>query len=137
MNWNDERAAFETRLTDNFTDAQIEYPGVPISQPASSWVRMSLLPSLTDRISLGPGGTARVTGVLVLSIFTPANQGTLASRQLADTLGAIFNEAVFELDGSGLIRCFVPRYNDVGQTPEGTFYQANLVVDYQRDVVLP
>lgn len=137
MNWDDERAAFETRVKDNFTTVPVQYPGVSLKHPATTpWVRMQLIPRHAHRITLGPNATHRETGTLLFQIFSPANSGTAASRQVADELSALFHEAIFSYGDSGRIRCMTPELQTRGPTPDDIWYQINLLVDYERDVVV-
>lgn len=137
MNWDDERAAFELRVSQNFNTVPVQYPGVPLTPPASgSWVRMVLLPGDVKRISLGDNAIFRERGVLAFMIFVPVKDGTRAALELAQELSDIFHEAHFQHNDSGWIRCRVPAVHHVGPSSEGTWYQVNLLTDYERDVVL-
>lgn len=136
MNWSDHRAAFERRLSTNYTATPVQYPGVPYAPGATSWIKMSLLPGAAQRKTLGPNAMFRETGLLLIMIFTPVGQGSDAARDIADLLFPIFREATFSYATSGVIRCRVPRLDDVGVTPDGTWYQANFTVDYERDLTL-
>lgn len=97
---------------------------------------MSLLPAESKRISLGTNGVFREKGLLLIMIFTPPNAGSDAARDIADLLFPIFREATFSYASSGVIRCFVPRLDDVGLVEDGTWYQANFTVEYERDLSL-
>lgn len=135
MNWAAERAAFENRVSSNFTVVPVQYPGVPFSPPAAGgWVKMRLLPSDSKRITLGPNAIFREHGILLFMILTPANEGTHSGRVIADQLSPIFHEAIFSLNNSGMIRCQVPILEDRGLTSDGNWYQHNLSFRYHRDV---
>lgn len=137
MNWQDERAAFETRVKDNFSTCPVQFPGVPLTPPNNGvWAKMQLLPSTSQRITLGPDGLFREYGVLLFQLFGPQNAGTADLRDVADELTTLFREARFSYNNSGLIRCYVPALHDRGATPDGNWYQLNLYTNYQRDVTL-
>ena len=137
MNWADERAAIEQQLTNGFTDAPIQYPGVPYSpQPDTAWVRLKIVPTTSHRITLGPNGETRVLGTIAFQIFAPVNQGSQAARALADTLSSLFIEAQFSSGSSGVITCWQPELHDFGPTADGGWYQVNLMIPYFRDVVV-
>lgn len=137
MNWADERVAFELRVQTNFNTVPVQYQGVATPPPANApWVRMVLLPGIGQRITLGPNAVFREFGTLLFMIFVPINTGTAVGRAIADELSNLFHEAVFEYGGSGKIRMRVPGLNDRGTTQDGSWYQLNLDIEYQRDVVI-
>lgn len=137
MNWEDERLAFERRVQDNFNTCPVQFPGDLLKPPAEgNWVRMSLLPGTSQRITLGPNYVVRETGTLLFMIFGPGDEGSTEIRQIADELSNLFNEAIFSHNNSGRIRCLSPVLQTRGPTPDNTWYQLNLLVNYERDVQL-
>ena len=132
MSFEDERRAFEYRVSQNFSAAPVKYPGVPLDVTGDAYVRMQLLPSAAKRVSLGNNGRFRYWGLLVFEIFTRADKGSKAAKVLADQLSAIFKEASFNRGTSGYILCGVPHIDDLGAREDG-WYQLNLITEYRRD----
>ena len=104
--------------------------------PNGPWIKMSVLSNDTNRISLGPLGRFRETGLLVFQIFTPINIGSNGARVLADQLAPLFHEAQFSLRNSGFIRCYAASLDDRGVSQDGNWYQVNLKISYDRDTIL-
>lgn len=139
MKWSDERAAFEMRVSDNFETVRVQYPGTALKPAVSSteaWVKMQLLSGSTDRVSLGPNGMFRSSGIVLFMIYAPTGASTKLNRSIADELSDLFHEAEFTYADSGHIRCYAGGLDDRGLTPDGNWYQLNLRFEYQRDVFL-
>lgn len=75
----------------NVTTLMAEQPEQTIS-PSVTFVRFSILPDETVRMSGGPGGKIATYGMVWLQIFLPKGRGTKDAYVLADQFAAIFRE---------------------------------------------
>lgn len=88
----------EQRLQDNWAVTKVASPNVPLSpKPKSteSWLRLRLFNDVATRITIGTPGTHRVSGTLVIEIFTPENKGSRLGYTYGDTLAALFRDVQF------------------------------------------
>lgn len=130
--FDDERRAFEARLSANFTTLPIKYENVPFKQPATAWVAITVIPAGGERISIGTTVKRhRYVGNLQIDIFVPEDTGTSAARGYADTIDIIFRDQQFSAGVSGTITCRTPTYIS-GGVQDG-YYRAILNVAYYRD----
>jgi hypothetical protein len=90
------------------------------------WIRPTVLPGVASQVSLGDAPRYRHPGLLVVQVFSPLGVGDGAMRRAADRLMAIYRLA--RVEG---FRFRAPYLDPVG--PGETWFQANVVVPYERD----
>lgn len=133
----DERRAIEERFTTNWgSTAPVRWENVEFVVPKNSeWVEISVDPGESHQITLQGqnDGINRYPGQIVIQLFAPDGSGTQEIKTLADTAAGIFRRANFQAGSSGLIRCRIPWFQQVGRNEAGN-YQINVIVPYFRDV---
>ncbi len=131
MSWASERASIEGRLNTNWTTTSIAYDNVDFDPPDNTaWVRLSILNGASGYRALE--AKKRHTGVIVLQIFGPKNQGSNTLRGYADTLAGVFEDAIFDD-----VVCRAASVTPVAQAKEDSnrteWYQLNVTIPYWRD----
>lgn len=133
----DEREAIEGRFTTNWAAATpVKWENVEFVTPRNKeWVALSIHPTDAKQITLqGPNdGINRYSGQIVIELFAPDGEGTETVKVLADTAAGIFRRATFSTGSSGLIRCRIPWFQQVGRNEAGN-YQINVIVPFIRDI---
>ena len=135
MSFDDERAAIEKRMSDNWSTTPVKYENVSFSRPSTAWVALYINTGLTRQITLGDQEQVhRNVGIITVQICIPEDTGTAAARMLADAVGTLFRNATFSYSDSGRITCYSPSLRS-GGTQDGWF---TLYVDipYKRDALL-
>lgn len=130
MGFEQQRNDIESRFANAWgATTPIAWQNVAFTPPASgSWVRFSILNGEAQQMSVGStAGLYRTAGVLSISIFTEANQGSRAGLLLADQAAAVFRGAAF---GNG-IKCRAASLAYLGI--DGKFYRHEVTVPYYRD----
>ena len=130
--FDDERRAFEARMSANFSALPIKYENVPFNQPVTGWVAFTIIPVGGDRITIGTTVKRyRYIGNLQIDIFVPEDTGSAVCRAHADTIESIFRDQQFSAGVSGTITCRTPAYITGGVG--GGYYRGILNIPYQRD----
>lgn len=86
------REVFETTLTEEALGVPVEYANVEKSVALESalenkdqvWCRMYLKDGDSQTLNIGQSQTRRFFGSVVLEIYVPVGQGTVAHRRIAD-----------------------------------------------------
>lgn len=125
-----ERIAIESRFNTNWTTTTKAFDNIPFKPPTNGdgWARLTILDGKSDQVSLNTDPTHRRVGVITVQIFVPKGTGTITVRTYADSIAAIFRNAVF----SGIV-CRSPFLVRVGQT--GEWYQMNVIVPFFIDEI--
>lgn len=128
MGFNSERASIESRLQDNWSTTTIKIENVPFKTPTdqSPWIRLTIIDGESNQIDLA--GLHRRVGIIIISVFTQKNSGTVTARTYADTIAAIYRSARF-----GNVVCYSPTIIRVGTTEE--WYQLNIKIPFYVDEV--
>jgi len=131
MGYDEERAAIEAKFQTDWADATpIAWDNVKHQYtPDESFVELSIINGVADQISLGNNPLHRHMGIILVKINTPIDNGTGVALTYADTIMAIFRNA---LTFSG-ITCRTPRAEKVGEV-DG-WYRVNAIMPFQRDEV--
>ena len=134
MSFEDERVAVESRFASNYSSTVVKYENVPFAQPeAVSWVALTILSGEGSAASLGTGNGSRLdrfSGIVQIDIYTVEDVGTKTARQLADTIGAIFDNVQFSSGSSGTITTRTPSYLTRGV--ENGWHHSVVSVAYHR-----
>lgn len=122
------RSRFKTQVADA-QSVSTQYDNAPFAEPATIWVRWTVLDGESDQVSL-PSPTARIrrTGVAIASIFAPLEQGDSAALALADTIAAAFRRVT--ADG---VTYFTPSATPIGR--DGASWQLNVVCPWYSDLL--
>lgn len=95
MSFAAERQSIEERLFDNWLTTPIAYDNVDFDPPnASEWVRLSILNGSSTFTTMADN--KRHTGVIIVQLFGPKNNGTATLRGYADAISAIFSGVKFD-----------------------------------------
>jgi hypothetical protein len=100
----------------------------------TAYVRFTVLDAKTQQIEMGSPGfnTNRTYGSLILQIFWPAGEGDGGALVLADALGKLYVQKIFNFpDLSGLVRMRNPVVKTLGNLD--VYYQVNVVIPFHRD----
>ena len=135
MSYDTEADAIRARFNTSWgATTPIAWPNVNFTPPAGEpWVRLTIRSDEAFSASLpAPTIRHRHTGMVVVQVFTPDNEGDAEARTLADQVCAIFRDVTAGgityrgVDGSS------PYVTEVG--PDGSgWYQLNVWVPYYRD----
>lgn len=132
MSFDDERAAIETRFSDNFTDLPIKFENASFTEPMGTpWVALTILGGIGKQASLNTNPLNRYVGIIQIAIFVAPDTGTATARDHADAIEAIFRNVQFSSGSSGTITTRTPFLSTVGV--EGGWHQMVVSVLYQRD----
>jgi|TARA_Y100000310_G_C20704101_1_gene833182 hypothetical protein len=134
VSFEDERAAIERRFGANYSATDVKYENVPFTQPErTSWVALTILSGSGTNESIGTGMSSRLerfAGIIQIDVYTVEDGGTGAARNLADTIGAIFDNVQFSHGSSGTITTRVPSYSTRGI--EDGWHHSVVSVAYHR-----
>jgi len=115
----------ETRLETEWTQTEIDFDNVPFSSViGTSFIRLQVENVDTNLISIG--GRSRGYGIILISVFTPAQTGARSGAKMADDLAAIFNLWHYEQ-----LKCGLARVTRIGEEKE--WYQLNVEIPFQYD----
>ena len=133
----DERAAIEGRFQAQWaltahSAVPVIYENGPEKPPSDdAHAMLYILNGAGQQVSLGTSPVDRYSGVIVVQLFVPKQEGTVEIRQMADAVETIFKRKQFASGAGGSIRC---RLAEAGTVPNpGYFHQMNVSIPYQRD----
>jgi hypothetical protein len=110
------------------TTTPVSYPNVSFTPPSTAWVRLTILSGEESRLTFGAEtNNYRNVGVIVIQVFTPANQGNAAALALADQAAAVFRGWC-----GATVRCRSATMREIGPDAAGK-YQVNISIPFQRD----
>jgi len=132
------RRDIEGRLAANWALTRIAYDNVrfPIAKTDETWVNCQIFEESATRLNVGNPGCHRITGLIVLSVYSPKDKGTNTARDYADQLALIFRDRQF----SG-ITCqeAVPRNQGIARSTQAgsgtSWYQYDVSVRFFWDGV--
>lgn len=106
---------------------------VPDPADVDAWARFAVVPGDTERLDLGATSHAlESVGVVIVSVFTPSNEGRAANDAICDDVDEIFF-AFRSTSGTFYIRTRPASRRVVGR--DGSWYQQNVVIPYVRESV--
>lgn len=106
----------------------IAWPNVDFNQPATAWVRFNIIYGDSQQTDFGGSlHNERTSGVVIIQVFTPLNQGDAEALGLADDVANIFRNWC----GTN-IRCRTPAIKDIGNDGFG-WYQVNVSIPFIYD----
>ncbi|MNJ36463.1 hypothetical protein D3C77_312530 [compost metagenome] len=91
------------------------------------WARLADIPGLSSTPEVGVGPCVRRTGIIVIQLFVPTYEGTLAITRAADTLVEQFE---FYSDPTGPFECHAASAQVVGDDGNN-WYQVNVRIPYR------
>ena len=125
MSFAAERASIEERLFDNWLTTPIAFDNVDFDPPNNSaWIRLNVLNGDSAFTTMNDG--ERHTGVIVIQIFYPKNEGTATMRGYADTIAALFSGVKFDD-----VDCDIASLTAIGTNKN--WHQMNLTIPYFRN----
>lgn len=89
------------------------------------WARLADIPGPSSTLEVGLGPCVQRTGILVVQLFVPSYEGTLAITRAADTL-----VRHFEFYSEGGFDCFAASAATLGDDGLG-WYQVNIQIPYR------
>jgi hypothetical protein len=115
----------ETHLSDNWVLTPIDFDNAPFeSNAGEAFLRCQVEWASTEQI--GVGGRYRGEGIVLISVFSPANSGSRNANEMADDIAAMFN--LYQYNG---LKCRFASTMRIGQYRE--WYQINVIVPFQYD----
>ncbi len=133
---NNLRNHFNTAVVDvssKLGDDDIAWDNVAYNKQKASdgtaWVRLQILTGESFGLSLG-STAIRAQGIMLASIFTPAEQGDKLALEIADEIVSACNSTTITLAGNTTI-LRTPSINPVGR--DGAWYQINVSMPFQSD----
>lgn len=93
--------------------------------PTDRWARISILPTETIQETFGSTQTERRSGLLVLSLFDPINEGSNGLAALADTLAPTFTRVT-----ASTVTFQTPTPSNVGRQGQSQWWQYNLTCPF-------
>ena len=128
----DAENAIRQRLAAAWTTTPVVYENQPYEAPGTTpFVFCEILQGGADQMSLGSTTLRlyRLTGIIILNIFTPAGTGTKLGNEYADSLATIFRGVSF----SGVLT-FAPRKSsNSGPTDDGKWHRISIITPFQFD----
>ncbi|MBT4080294.1 MAG: hypothetical protein HOE82_06745 [Gammaproteobacteria bacterium] len=125
MSFAAERQSIEERLFDNWATTPIAFDNVDFDPPnASPWIKLNILNGSGAFTTMNNG--KRYTGVIIIQVFGPKNEGTATMRTYADTLGALFTGIKFDD-----VDCDVASLSTIGTNKN--WHQVNVTIPYFRN----
>ena len=106
----------------------VDYPNnsEPFDQAGKAiWARLADIPGPSSAPEVGLGPCVQRTGILVVQLFVPSYEGTLAITRAADTL-----VRHFEFYSEGGFDCFAASAATLGDDGLG-WYQVNIQIPYR------
>lgn len=123
--FSDANSIIERRLDANWTATPIQYDNVRyIPAIGTAFIRMQIEWATANVVSIG--GRIKAEGYVLLSIFTPAGEGTSVPLGYADTLASLFN--MYHEDAIKLLAAVI---NRVGMQKE--WFQVNVEIPFSYD----
>jgi len=120
------RVDVETEIQANWNETHVVYENEELKY-ADEYIRPAIIYGESNQVTLGPSGTHRRLGVLVIQIFVKENTGTRRIKFLADTLTPLFKSVKL-----GIIQFESPTLIRVGQN--NGYYQENFQVPFYVDI---
>lgn len=119
----------EQRLLDNWATTRIDVnPNVKFTPPGEQedYIKLRIAHAEADRVNVGSPGCHRMSGTIIIQIFTVKGEGTRRGTGYGDTLASLFRDVTF----NG-ITCREALVNDIGEF-EGR-WQTNLMIPFYWD----
>ena len=136
--FSDELQAIESRFktqwdAGSYSAIPVSYENVDFNPPNNAlYVAVFVRPGNAEQVSLGSGTQwSRYFGVIIISVFVPANKQRATAHDLANAAANVFHRAQFSTGVSGTITCRVP-YETVVGTSGGRF-QIDVTCPFKRD----
>lgn len=140
-------AALERKAIGVLFNASWDADAIPVSWPNrdftppkdANWVRVVVQAVDAEQIEIGGQVThRRITGLLMVKVFTPVDVGDEVGLALADVVASIFRGARPILEGNvGALLFREPTVREVGsdaiEAEYGAYYQVNVSIPYQRN----
>ena len=124
------RAAIETRFSTNWTATDISWDNVPFTpDPETAFVQLLINEVDAYQVSMATAPCHWFTGIIHVVIMVPVGTGTHTARGYADSVAAIFRNAIFSN-----INCRTPRIIRVGDV--GEYFQYSCLVNFWKDEAL-
>ena len=129
MSYETTRATIETRLGDNWSTTDIEWPDVHYDPcDGQAYIRLAINFGDSEQISMGTAVRQyRHVGLLIISIFTPEDGGSKTRIGYADSISSIWRGQT--LTGGIIFRS--PGVTTLGKV--GGWVQTNVTVPFQWD----
>ena len=123
----DIREAIETRFSTNWTATDVSWDNVSYTPDSeTAFVRLMINEVDSFQVSMATAPCHRFTGIIHIQVMVPVGTGTNIARGYADSISAIFRNAVFDD-----IHCRTPRIVRVGDI--GEHYQISCLVNFWKD----
>ena len=135
---NNLRNHFKTAVVDtssNLADTDVAWDNTAFNSHRAgddkAWCRLQILTGESEGLNLG-NDQIRAQGIMLASIFTPAEEGDKLALELADEIVSACNSKTITLAGNTTI-LRTPSVNPIGR--EGAWYQINVSIPFQSDNV--
>jgi hypothetical protein len=132
----DIREIIEKYFADNWTETTVDYDNVPFRVPArQAWVRLRIYDNFEDKPVIGQP-YHRLTGFLSFDVFAPLNTGSVQSRQITDSIIALFRNKT--INGitlpwqSGIQVTRIGQRSDTNSTNDA-WYMTNITISFKYD----
>ena len=93
-----------------------------------SFIRLTVIPGLTNDVSFGATRTERTYGVAIAQVFVPVGHGDNSALKIADTIRSAFRST----NSSG-VDYLNPYIDNIGVVDAGAFYQVNVHIPFEYD----
>ncbi len=139
-NLDEERKAIQTRFdtawgAGPYATISVAYENVDFDPPVNAaYVALYIRPGSGDQISLGSGEQwSRYIGVILFSIYVPANSGQKQANDIAEFIALIFQKQQFTAGAKSSIVCDIPSITVIGK--EANLFRTDLSIPFQRDTL--
>ena len=116
----------ENQLRDNWADTLVDWDNVEFTPViGTAFIRLQI--EITNADSISIGRRDRADGYINVSIFVPANTGSVQANAFVDKIGVIFNRWI-----TTAIKFGIARTQRVGQ--QESWYRLDVVVPFTYDM---
>lgn len=120
-----------TRYINGWTPPPTEYPNESFVKPNGViWARFKTELGQESQMDIGDTAkTFRTLGVVMVQLFAPQDQGSVALLQMADDLAEVFRNWY-----GATVACGSATIKDIGTDSFG-WYQVNIVIPFKSDAL--
>lgn len=101
--------------------------------PKASWVRETLKPQETEKVTLGTFARLVTNGLYLIDCFTPQMDGTDASDELVASVLTLFPPALTLTEGSRIVRLLAVSRG--GAMPSAEWLMVSVTIRWQTDAI--
>lgn len=108
----------------------VAWPNKAFTPPAEGYLRVTHVPNVNRRLTIGSADPHQRLGLLQVSVFLPLNKGSSPATEIAGAIAAHFPADLRMRSGNVTVK--VERKPDVSQgTPDGAYWHVPVMIRHQ------